>query len=197
MDLERLQALPDASKITSGLPAGGVSGGSRQALSLEPTTDVFPPQEINDLRAALLRDLSGRSSEVPLLIQPVQPDATLPTEAPLANGMDDYARLQRRIQLATLILSAFAVVLAALLFDRSTALSLAVGALAGMLYMRMLARSVARIGGDKRAVGKSQLLVPIVLVLAASRLPYLEIVPSLVGFLLYKPALILQALTDR
>ncbi len=197
MDLERLQALPDASKITSGMTAGGVSGGSRQALSPEPTTDVFPPQEINDLRAALLRDLSGRSSAVPLLIQPVQPDPTLPAEAPLANGMDDYVRLQRRIQLATLILSAFAVVLAALLFDRSTALSLAVGALAGMLYMRMLARSVARIGGDKRAVGKSQLLVPIVLVLAASRLPYLEIVPSLVGFLLYKPALILQALTDR
>lgn len=197
MDLERLQALPDASKITSGRPAGGVSGDFRQALSPEPTTDVFPPQEINDLRAALLRDLSGRSSAVPLLIQPVQPDPTLPAEAPLANGMDDYVRLQRRIQLATLILSAFAVVLAALLFDRSTALSLAVGALAGMLYMRMLARSVARIGGDKRAVGKSQLLVPIVLVLAASRLPVLEIVPSLVGFLLYKPALILQALTYR
>ena len=196
MDLGRLQALPDASKITSGMTAGGVSSGSRQVLSTE-TTVVFPPQEINDLRAALLRDLSGRSSEVPLLIQPVEPVAAPQTEATLANGMEDYTRLQRRILLATLILSAFAVVVASFLLDRSTALSLAVGALAGMLYMRLLARSVARIGGDKRSVGKSQLLVPIVLVLAASRLPFLEIVPSLVGFLLYKPALILQALTDR
>ena len=196
MDLGRLQALPDASKITSGMTAGGVSSGSRQVLSSESTV-VFPPQEINDLRAALLRDLSGRSSEVPLLIQPVEPVAAPQTEATLANGMEDYTRLQRRILLATLILSAFAVVVASFLFDRSTALSLAVGALAGMLYMRLLARSVARIGGDKRSVGKSQLLVPIVLVLAASRLPFLEIVPSLVGFLLYKPALILQALTDR
>ena len=196
MDLGRLQALPDASKITSGMTAGGVSSGSRQVLSTE-TTVVFPPQEINDLRAALLRDLSGRSSEVPLLIKPVEPVAAPQTEATLANGMEDYTRLQRRILLATLILSAFAVVVASFLFDRSTALSLAVGALAGMLYMRLLARSVARIGGDKRSVGKSQLLVPIVLVLAASRLPFLEIVPSLVGFLLYKPALILQALTDR
>ena len=196
MDLGRLQALPDASKITSGMTAGGVSSGSRQVLSTE-TTVVFPPQEINDLRAALLRDISGRSSEVQLLIQPVEPVAALHTEATLANGMEDYTRLQRRILLATLILSAFAVVVASFLFDRSTALSLAVGALAGMLYMRLLARSVARIGGDKRSVGKSQLLVPIVLVLAASRLPFLEIVPSLVGFLLYKPALILQALTYR
>jgi ATP synthase protein I len=178
------------------MTAGGVSNGSRQVLSSESTV-VFPPQEINDLRAALLRDLSGRSSEVPLLIQPVEPVAAPQTEATLANGMEDYTRLQRRILLATLILSAFAVVVASFLFDRSTALSLAVGALAGMLYMRLLARSVARIGGDKRSVGKSQLLVPIVLVLAASRLPFLEIVPSLVGFLLYKPALILQALTDR
>ncbi len=196
MDLGRLQAHPDASKITSGMTAGGVSSGSRQVLSTE-TTVVFPPQEINDLRAALLRDLSGRSSEVPLLIQPVEPVAAPQTEATLANGMEDYTRLQRRILLATLILSAFAVVVASFLFDRSTALSLAVGAMAGMLYTRLLARSVARIGGDKRSVGKSQLLVPIVLVLAASRLPFLEIVPSLVGFLLYKPALILQALTDR
>lgn len=196
MDLGRLQALPDASKITSGMTAGGVLSGSRQVVS-PASTVVFPPQEINDLRATLLRDLSGRSSEVPLLIQPVEPVAAPQTEAILANGMEDYTRLQRRILLATLILSAFAVVVAAFLFDRSTALSLAVGALAGMLYMRLLARSVARIGGDKRSVGKSQLLVPIVLVLAASRLPFLEIVPSLVGFLLYKPALILQALTDR
>ncbi|WP_255145464.1 ATP synthase subunit I [Synechococcus sp. ATX 2A4] len=196
MDLGRLQALPDASKITSGMTAGGVSNGSRQVVS-PASTVVFPPHDINDLRATLLRDLSGRSSEVPLLIQPVEPVTAPQTEATLANGMEDYARLQRRILLATLILSAFAVVLAAFLFDRSTALSLAVGALAGMLYMRLLARSVARIGGDKRSVGKSQLLVPIVLVLAASRLPFLEIVPSLVGFLLYKPALILQALTDR
>jgi ATP synthase protein I len=37
------------------------------------------------------------------------------------------------------------------------------------------------------------LLVPVVLVLGCSRIPQLEILPALIGFLLYKPALLLQA----
>ena len=40
------------------------------------------------------------------------------------------------------------------------------------------------------------LLVPVVLVLAAAKLPQLELLPALIGFLLYKPALILQAVLD-
>ncbi|MFQ6540125.1 hypothetical protein [Aphanothece stagnina] len=70
------------------------------------------------------------------------------------------------------------------------------GACAGLLYLRLLSRSVMRLGGDRRSVGKSQLLVPILLVLAASRLPQLELLPALLGFLLYKPAVILQAVLD-
>ena len=35
------------------------------------------------------------------------------------------------------------------------------------------------------------------LVLASARIPQLELVPALVGFLLYKPALLIQALLDR
>jgi ATP synthase protein I len=56
---------------------------------------------------------------------------------------------------------------------------------------------VGKLGNGTKKVGKLQLLVPVVLVLAAARLPQLEILPALLGFLLYKPAVILQALTDR
>jgi ATP synthase protein I len=42
-----------------------------------------------------------------------------------------------------------------------------------------------------------QLLVPVVLVLASARIPQLQLVPALVGFLLYKPALLVQAALDR
>lgn len=108
--------------------------------------------------------------------------------------MEDYGRLQRRILLATLMVTAIAVPLTALLVSRTAALSLLLGSASGMLYLRLLARSVARIGSDSRQVGKSQLLVPIVLVLASARLPGLDLVPALIGFLLYKPGLILQAL---
>jgi len=110
---------------------------------------------------------------------------------------DDYTRLQRRLIQATLIVSALAVAFTALTFDPHTAGCLLVGSLAGVLYLRLLARSVAKLGNGSKKVGKLQLLVPVVLVLASARLPQLDLLPALIGFLLYKPALILQALADR
>ena len=116
--------------------------------------------------------------------------------------VDDYAQLQQRLLLATLIAAgtgvcgASAIVFTALVFDPHTAASVLVGSLAGVLYLRLLGRSVARLGPDAKKVGKLQLLVPVVLVLAAARLPQLELLPALLGFLLYKPALILQVALD-
>lgn len=182
---------------------GSTAPGDTAGTSPAPVVDPFPvqadpagipPVEIQDLRATLLRDLAGRETAVPTLVPPAPAADPPPAPVPPDNGMEEYARLQRRLLLATLILSALAVPLTAWLFDRTAALSLLLGSVAGMLYLRLLARSVARIGADSRQVGKSQLLVPIVLVLASARVPQLEIVPALIGFLLYKPALLLQAL---
>jgi ATP synthase protein I len=117
-------------------------------------------------------------------------------EAKASNGMDDYARLRQRLILATLLVSAVAVVITSLRFDLATAGSLLVGAMAGLLYLRLLARSVERVGNGSKSVGKFQLLVPVVLVLAAARLPELQLLPALIGFLLYKPAILLNAVFD-
>jgi len=111
--------------------------------------------------------------------------------------MADYLRLQRRLIIATAVAGTLAVPITALCFDWTTALSLLLGSLGGLLYLRLLARSVSRIGPDNKSVGKVQLLVPIALVMAAARIPQLEILPVLIGFLLYKPALIVQALLDQ
>ncbi len=123
---------------------------------------------------------------------PADPGATAGAD----NGMDDYRRLQRRLLVATVLATAVAVPITALVFDPAAAASLLVGSLAGVLYLILLARSVSRLGVDSKSVGKVQLLVPIVLVLAAARIPQLQMLPALVGFLLYKPALIVQAVFD-
>lgn len=123
------------------------------------------------------------------------PRDALPSDG-IANGMDDYIRLQWRLMVATALVSALAVLLTAWFKDLPTAGSVLVGALAGLLYLRLLARSVSRLGGDRRSVGKLQLLVPALLVVASARIPTLQILPALLGFLLYKPALILQAVLD-
>jgi ATP synthase protein I len=130
-----------------------------------------------------------------------EPEASISTEAasattPPGNGMDQFHSLQRRLFLFTGLAAALAVPAAALLFGTGAAASLLIGALAGLLYLRLLARSVSRLGGQSRSIGKAQLLVPLVLLLAAARLPQLEILPALVGFLLYKPAVLAQAIGE-
>ena len=80
--------------------------------------------------------------------------------------------------------------------DLLVARSLLVGSCAGLLYLRLLARSVARLGGGSRQVGRFQIVVPVLLVVAAAKLPQLELLPAFLGFLLYKPALILQTVID-
>ena len=148
--------------------------------------DSDAPQGAPDTPEA---DCAANSSSLSSLEHPSSEQAS---QAPL----DDFVRLQRRLILATLIVSALAVAITALVFDLHIASSLLVGALAGVLYLRLLARSVSKLGDGSKKVGKLQLLVPVVLVLAAARTPQLELLPAFLGFLLYKPALILQAVLD-
>ena len=163
---------------------GGTSAGATSGL---PGTSAHHPGNAGPAT-------TETSSSIP---DPV-PAGDVPSELePISDGMEHFRRLRRRLLVSTLLASSAAVPVCWLLFDLPAALSLLVGAVAGLLYLVLLARSVARLGGDKRSVSKIQLLVPVVLVLASARLPNLELVPALVGFLLYKPALLVQAYLDR
>ena len=105
---------------------------------------------------------------------------------------DEYLLLQRQIYLATLSLSLLAVLLASLFLGMQFAISLLIGALSGILYLRLLARSISKLGKTSNSLSKFQLIVPVLLVLVAAKQPQIELLPALLGFLLYKPSLILQ-----
>jgi len=128
----------------------------------------------------------------------LQANAVVPSESKSeaqrqVDPMDDYLQLQQRLMIATLAVSAAAVALSWIFFGGSAAASLLLGACSGLLYLRLLARSVASLGKGSRSVGRFQLLVPVLLVIAALRIPAIELLPALAGFVLYKPALLLQA----
>jgi len=164
------------------------------ALTNPPASDT---PVVSDAGMAELPQLA-ESDIAPAACSAELPSSTDATSLAVSDrGMADYQRLQRRLLAATATATALAVPLSGWFFGGPTALSLLVGGLAGLLYLFLFSRSVSRLGGDRKSVGKVQLLVPVVLVLAAARIPALEILPALLGFLLYKPALILQAVLDR
>jgi ATP synthase protein I len=130
-------------------------------------------------------------------VPPVDPSSpSAPASPVIADGMDHFHRLRRRLLGATTVAAALAVPVVGFVFGVSAALSALIGALSGLLYLVLLSRSVSRLGASSKSVSKVQLLVPIVLVLAAAKLPQLQLLPALLGFLLYKPALLVQALLD-
>ncbi|WP_320663826.1 ATP synthase subunit I [Prochlorococcus sp. MIT 1223] len=109
----------------------------------------------------------------------------------------EYLRLQLSIYRVALFITAFAVLLSAIFLDSRSAVSLLVGAFSGIFYLRLLARGIGKLGKTSMSVTKVQLLVPVLLFFLVSRLPQLELWPSLVGFLLYKPSLIVQFLLEH
>ena len=78
-------------------------------------------------------------------------------------SIDEYAKLQRRIILATLLVSVITASLVAFFFDLYFAGSLLVGGISGVLYLWLLARSIEKLGNGSRNLSKTQLLVPVVL----------------------------------
>ena len=161
---------------------------SRLQASLAATTDAIS-DAIPEVTPDSPADASAQAGAPPSADE-VFAGATAAAASPPA---DEYARLQRRLLLATLGVTVVVTLLCWPLFGAHAARSLLLGGACGLLYLRLLARSVGRIGPDSRSLGRFQILVPALLVVAAARDPAIEILPALAGFVLYKPALLLQA----
>jgi len=112
------------------------------------------------------------------------------------DSLNEYASLQLRVFRMTLVVSVFVAVLTIIFVDFYSTISLLIGAFSGIIYLRLLAKSIGSLGTESSSVSKFQLLVPVLLVLVVVRLPELHLLPALVGFLLYKPSLIIQFLIE-
>ncbi len=127
----------------------------------------------------------------------LRPSTELEFPEPISgNSVNEYVLLQQRIFRMTFVLAGFLTLLTFILFDLHVALSLLLGACSGVLYLRLLAKSIGSLGRNSSSVSKFQLLVPVLLFLVVFKLPELQLLPALVGFLLYKPSLIIQFLIE-
>ena len=104
---------------------------------------------------------------------------------------DEYTKLQLTIFGITFIISILLALITGIFLGFTFGFSIFIGAIAGIFYLRLLAKGVGKLGKESTGVSKLQLLVPVCLFIFASKLGSLEIFPAMIGFFIYKPSLIL------
>jgi ATP synthase protein I len=110
---------------------------------------------------------------------------------PVYASMEEFYQLYRELILITLVLTGIIFISDCIAYSKNIAINYLLGACAGVLYLRMLAKDVERLGREKQELSKTRLALLVVLILLASRLNQLHILPIFLGFLTYKATLII------
>ncbi len=108
--------------------------------------------------------------------------------------MQDFYQLYQELLLATLALTGVIFISVWIFYSLNVALNYLLGACTGVVYLRMLAKDVERLGREKGQLSKTRLALLIALILLASRWNQLQILPIFLGFLTYKAALIIYVI---
>lgn len=116
--------------------------------------------------------------------------------ATLPDSVDDYESLKLRIFIITLVLTGSIFVAVAGFYGLSIALNYLLGACTGVVYLKMLARSVDELGKQRTRLGYSRLGVFIGVIILATRLKQLQILPIFLGFMTYKVAILVFLAQD-
>ena len=103
---------------------------------------------------------------------------------------DEYTKLQITIFGITFIVATLVASITGIIIGYTFGFSVFIGAIAGIFYLRLLAKSIGKIGKESNGFSQLQLLVPVCLFLFASKLGSLDIFPAMIGFFIYKPSLI-------
>jgi len=137
-------------------------------------------------------------STIPVNSSDTPPNPPSVEEQPVSPGLNpepdpsmlEFYKLQDDLFKITLLLTGIAFVSVWVFYSLNIALNYLIGACTGVVYLRMLAKNVAQLGREKSRLGSTRLALLIGLILVASRLDQLEIMPIFLGFLTYKVAVI-------
>ncbi|GAX36053.1 hypothetical protein NIES3585_20780 [Nodularia sp. NIES-3585] len=109
---------------------------------------------------------------------------------PVNASMQEFYQLYQELLIITLALTVTVFISVWIAYSLNIALNYLLGACAGVLYLRLLAKDVERLGREKQALSKTRLALLVALILLASRWNQLQILPIFLGFLTYKATLI-------
>jgi ATP synthase protein I len=103
--------------------------------------------------------------------------------------MGEYIQLKRELYVITISITTVAFVAVAFAYELRIALSYLLGAIAGVVYLRLLAKDVDKIGSESTKLSPNRLALFVGLMLVAAKWHELQILPVFLGFLTYKAAL--------
>lgn len=109
-------------------------------------------------------------------------------------SMQEFYQLQQDLMRTTLILTGIIFISVWIFYSLNIALNYLIGACTGVVYLRMLARNVAQLGRERSKLSSSRLALLVGVILVASRLDQLQIMPIFLGFMTYKAAVIFYML---
>lgn len=110
------------------------------------------------------------------------------------SSMQEYYQLQQTLLLVTLALTGVIFTSVWILYSLHIALNYLIGACTGMVYLKMLARDVERLGKQTGKLSSSRLALVGGVIIVASQWHKLQILPIFLGFLTYKAAVIIYML---
>jgi ATP synthase protein I len=106
------------------------------------------------------------------------------------NSMGEYIRLKRELYVITIAITTVAFVSVAFVYDLRIALNYLLGAISGVVYLRLLAKDVDKIGTESTKLSPNRLALFVGLMLVSAKWHELQILPVFLGFLTYKAALL-------
>ena len=124
---------------------------------------------------------------------PIESSEQLAEQEDTSTAMEDYYALIRELLVTTLVLIGIIFPAVWFRYDVHVALNYLLGACTGMFYLRLLGKNVEKLGQGGN-VGKSQVAVLAGVIIAATQIEQLSILPIFLGFLTFKAGIFVYTL---
>jgi len=138
------------------------------------------------------------SSPVSLSEEPIAPPPTTQQDTPsgfedtepVNTSMQEFYQLYQKLLVITLVLTGIIFISVWIFYSLNIALNYLIGACTGVVYLKMLANDVERLGAEKNRLSKNRFALFIGLIILATQWNDLHVMPIFLGFLTYKATLL-------